>query len=182
MPPKKKKVQWQHSKAKKYLRAEIVAGNIKEETTPKVVFQQLPEVHKKWGYKNFPSRLRSLRATIKKDFSRMRVDCEAYGHDFAMVTALRAAEPPKPVPWHKSEAFQRLRVDINNDVHTTMRPSELWATRPEYQAFSLTLFRNHIYQEVDARAKRLWRFEKKKKKQLAREALEEIYGEGKEGG
>jgi hypothetical protein len=180
MPPKKKKIKWQHSKAKQYLRAEIVAGNITEAMAPKAVFEMLPQRHKAWGYKNFPSRLRSLRGTIKRDYARMQVDCESYGHDLALLLPLRESQPPKPAPWHKSKAFELLKVDIDNGLHKTTKPMALWATRPEYQAFSLTIFRNHIYQEVDARSKRSWRFEKKKRKQTAREALEEIYGEGKE--
>jgi hypothetical protein len=43
-----------------------------------------------------------------------------------------------------------------------MQPMKLRTTRPEFMAFSLKVFRKHIYQEVDSRAKRLYRFAKKK--------------------
>jgi len=45
-----------------------------------------------------------------------------------------------------------------------MKCQALHGMREEYQAFPLKTFRNHIYQEVDSRAKRAHRYAKKKKR------------------
>jgi hypothetical protein len=80
------------------------------------------------------------------------------------LTTLQAGKNPNDIPWHKSEAKNLLKKDINDGRHKEMKPEVLHGTREEYQAFPLKTFRNHIYQEVDSRAKRAHRYAKKKKR------------------
>ena len=56
------------------------------------------------------------------------------------------------------------KKDIDDGKHRQMKSEALHGTREEYQAFPLKTFRNHIYQEIDSRAKRAHRFAKKKKR------------------
>ena len=55
-----------------------------------------------------------------------------------------------------------------------MQPKDLHATRPEYAAYPLTVFRNHIHQELRARKERpYWLVQKQKKEEKKRKkALE----------
>ena len=92
----------------------------------------------------------------------MAADARDFGHDLARVKKLREANPV-PTPWHKSECPKLLKKDVDDGLHLTLKPKQLYAKREEYRAFTLTVFRNHIYQEVDSRPKREMRFERKKK-------------------
>jgi len=84
--------------------------------------------------------------------------------DRSLLTTLQAGKNPNDIPWHKSEAKTLLKKDIDDGKHKEMKPEVLHGTREEYQAFPLKTFRNHIYQEVDSRAKRAHRYAKKKKR------------------
>jgi hypothetical protein len=79
----------------------------------------------------------------------MLSDCEAYGHDVSLVKESRSAEGPQMILWHESTARGLLKQDINEGKHIQLAPLDLYSTRDEYKAFSLKMFRNHIYQEVD---------------------------------
>jgi hypothetical protein len=79
--------------------------------------------------------------------------------------------------WHKSEANELLKKDIDADKHLLMKPALLHRTRKEYEEFTLEVFRKRIYQEVDSRSKRAYRFEKKNKKKS--QAIQGIEREAK---
>ena len=53
-------------------------------------------------------------------------------------------------------------MDLDEGAHLLLKPSDLYETREEYQAFKLKVFRKHLYQEQDTRSKRAARFAKKK--------------------
>ena len=72
------------------------------------------------------------------------------------------ADPSDTIPWHVSEAKKILKRDINDGKHLQFKPLDFHVTREEYKTFSLKVFRNRIYQEVDSRSKRATRFAKKK--------------------
>lgn len=152
---------WRNSKAKQMLKEDIIFGAVTKAMLPRQVFEMRPE-YKKFEYKNFVTNLRNLRIAVDKLYARMQADCIAYGHDCAVLKDLRANDPPGPVPWHKSPARKLLKNDIDNNLHKQMQPKELHALRAEYKAFKLKVFRNHIYQEVDKRAKFEHRMKKKK--------------------
>ena len=90
----------------------------------------------------------------------MANDARDYGHDKAIVKALRVGEP---TPWNLSECPKLLKKDVEDGLYPQIEPKDLYMLRIEYQAYTLTEFRNHIYQEIDSRAKREQRFERKKK-------------------
>jgi len=113
--------------------------------------------------------LHRLRAKIAHDFERMLTDCAAYGNDRAILKEQRASDPPASIPWHKSHACKLLKMDVDNDKEhkELLKPADLYTTREEYHAFTLKLFQNHLYQEVDSRAKRAYKYEKKKNRNNA---------------
>ena len=165
MAPKKHKVSWANSKAKAQLKADILSEAVKSTDEPKDVYA-MHEIYKKWPQGNFSGNYRRLQRALERDYDRMAQDCADYGHDLAIVDVLRANNPPAKPSWHKSPARALLKKDMDEGKHKDLTPKELHKTKEEYQAFPLTKFRNHIYQEADTVAKRDWRQKKKKKKLL----------------
>jgi len=160
--PAKKKETWAKSKSKAILRRGIIDRTIANDMTPEQVFAMDPQEHGKWKWQNWKTNLSNLREAIARDRGRMAADARDFGHDLARVKKLREANPV-PTPWHKSECPKLLKKDVDDGLHLTLKPKQLYAKREEYRAFTLTVFRNHIYQEVDSRPKREMRFERKKK-------------------
>jgi hypothetical protein len=154
------KEDWAKSRSKAILRAGILAGEITPEMQPLAVFKMNPGEHGKWTYPNWRSNLRTLRLAIGRDRNRMTRDAISYGHDLAIVKSLRS--PDAKTPWHRSPAYPLLKQDVDEGKHKTMKPMLLRESRPEYSAFDLTVFRKHLYQEIDSRPKREIRYEKKK--------------------
>jgi hypothetical protein len=155
---------WEESKAKAFLRAEIISGAIRPDMKPKAVFNMHPEEYGKWRYVNWSSNLTTLRKAIARDRDRMQKDAISYGKTVQIV---REKYPRSTqTVWHLSPAARLLKQDVDDGKNAAMKPKELYESRPEYQTFSLAVFRKHIYQEVDSRPKHAIRFEKKKKKWL----------------
>ena len=50
--------------------------------------------------------------------------------------------------WDRHNARRLLKQDVIAKRNETMKPQELWRSQNEYQAFPLSVFRKHIYQEV----------------------------------
>ena len=94
----------------------------------------------------------------------MARDARDYGHNKKIVLLLRA-DMGEPTPWHKTKCPKLLKQDIDEGKHLTMRPREMYndPERKAYKDFPLSVFRNHIYQEIDCRPKREMCFERKKK-------------------
>lgn len=156
---------WAKSKAKILLRDDILIGAVTDRMSANEIFHSRPEFME-YDYEKFYTNLRNLRESLEKDQKRMQRDCEFYGHDRALLVSLRATNPPRRDPeksWHKSKARKSLKKDIDNGKHFQMKPSELYMQpdRPEYREFEPEEFRKHIHQEVDERAARLVRMQKK---------------------
>jgi hypothetical protein len=178
--PVKKPEKWRGSEAKALLRADIISKRVPDTMTAKEVYAMRPE-YKAFPIKYFSTNLKNLRKAIADNFGRMQVDCEAYGHDRAILKTLATADQTTDVPWHKSEAKKLLKEDIDNGKHIQMKPSALRRTRKEYKDFKLDVFRKHVHQEIDSRSKRAYRFAKKNKKKsqdllrVEREAIASIH-------
>jgi hypothetical protein len=173
---RKKGEEWINSRAKELLRTDIIAGNVTSKSDP-VIVHQSNEEYMKWPLKNFKTNLKNLLEAVALDYQRMAEDCEAYGHDVALLQELRLDDPPdEPTPWHKSEAQTFLSKDIDAGKHSI--PAALWESRIAYMEFPLKTFRDHIYQELKRRegVKTKARF-KKKKNRLAPPARADIVDE-----
>jgi hypothetical protein len=92
----------------------------------------------------------------------MEMDTLFFGHDKAIMTNARKNERRTSPLLIESLAPVLLKRDIDEGPHNHLTPAELHASQAEYQEFSLDVFRNHIYQEVDTRVKRAHRYAKKK--------------------
>jgi hypothetical protein len=147
------KEKWSKSQAKLMLREDIISGNVTDDMEAEDVYQSNEE-YKKFSFANFKTNMANLKDVIYTNVERMEEDCALYGHDIALIELIRQHEPAPPqVPWHKSEARQLLVKDIERGKHSLMAPRELYQERIEYRAYSLVVFRNHIYQEAKKKEK-----------------------------
>ena len=185
---KKKKETWFKSEGKLLLRNSIIAGTVTRASNPSTVHKSNPE-WEKWPFENFKTNLKNLIDAVALDYARMSKDCEAYGHDLALLKEVRQNDPnPPPTPWHMSAAKPLLIIDIDAKKHEKMTPMALWMTKIEYMEFPLGVFRDHIYQELNARDKKDSRYLKKKKRlpppprcgEIDSVALDLIYGQDNE--
>ncbi|CAB9531365.1 hypothetical protein SEMRO_3464_G348310.1 [Seminavis robusta] len=121
----------------------------------------------------------NLIKSVLRDYDRLLVDCEAYGHDMAIILQMRKDNPPVQVPWHRSEAKPLLEKDIDEKKHLEIdpetgekiKPRQLYQSRVEYREYKLKVFRDHLYQEVKKRERKQFRFEKKNSRTKTKQKL-----------
>jgi hypothetical protein len=136
--------------------------------------------------KEFKRRLATLRTQVRASLDRAAEDQLAFD-------VHRRNFPYQPFDaqghrnWHGSRAEELLEEDLAEGLYPDMKPSELYATRAEYQEFTLDVFRGHIHQCIqtakyyhtlktraeEAKAEKQREREKKKKsgeKKAAKEA------------
>lgn len=155
----KEEQKWAKSKAKAILRRGILDGSF-DNIKPEDIYKADDE-HSKWNYTNWKRNFDNLRSAIARDRGRMVRDVKAYGRDKSILLKhIRKADDPKP--WHKTNCPKLLKKDIDDELHLKRWPEDMYYLRLEYQAFPLTIFRKHVYQEIDSRPKREIRFEKKR--------------------
>lgn len=158
-----KKSSWRSSKAKSLLENMLRTDQIPETMLPKEVYNLRQEfIDSDPKYKNWSSRLRSLRKTIKMEKDRNSSD-ELALVNFRMLHPEPTHDHHGRPLWDKSQAKILLRLDMDAGKDLTMTPSELWSSRQEYyDEFTLLVFRKHIYQE---RRTRKWYESKERAKQ-----------------
>jgi hypothetical protein len=123
--------------------------------------------------KKFAQRLGSLRRQMRDD--RLRADQDQVAFNlYRLDFPYRDWNDNGDKMWYDSAAAEWLELDIEEGRYTdAMKPRDLYETRAEYQAFSLKVFRGHIYQYNDTK-KYLHTLEtrdaeKKEEKRIARE-------------
>ena len=146
-----RRVFWQNSAAKKYLKECVANGTIPVDMPPREAFKLMPAEFLSYDstYKKFTSRLRNLKNDLIDKKNRKKIDAAAFLHDRAIYprpTKNAAGEPQ----WCDSLAGQLLKLDIKEGRHKALEPKLLYTTRPEFAPYSLENFRGHIYQEVRA--------------------------------
>ena len=164
MPPKKKP-DWRFSKAKQLLWKDVVKERVTEHSDPSEVFLMRKE------YFPFKDKFAQyLEALLEKRASEQAL---ADATSAAIANDRIARGPPAnargyPI-FQGSEAERLLQLDMDLDKHNEFEPKELYGQREEYQEWPLTVFRNHIHQELRKRIEgKYWkeykqeRFQKKK--------------------
>ena len=156
-PPPNPEDNWATSTAKKLLKEDILSGRVTYSMKASVVKPMRPE-YAKWIMKNFRTNLNTLRDGIARDQRRMLVDCEAYGHDLAIVKEKRQTEIK--TPFYRTPAKPLLKQDVYNGAHLALvqgkkiTPKQLYKSRPEYQAAAtMEEFRGYLYQEIKKKSK-----------------------------
>ena len=171
---KKKSGKWIHSEAKALLRDDIIHGVVDAEMAPMHVYQ-MREEYAAFKYENFRTNLKSLRHAVATSIDQMEMDTLFFGHDKAIMTHARKNEKRTSPLWIESLAPVLLKRDIDEGLNNHLTPAELHASRAEYQEFSLQVFRNHIYQEVDMRTKRAHRYAKKKTRSQSKVSVPNLF-------
>jgi hypothetical protein len=152
MPPTNGSAPWRNSVARQLLEQDIMNGTIpltNAEMTARDVHSCRPEFSQ-LPYESFPRRLQALRDSCKAKVNRGLDDAAAYHHDRQFDQQPTSATLGLP-RWEGSNAERLLKIDITDGVDLQMTRQELYATRQEYQVFTLTTFRGHIHQEVKRR-------------------------------
>ena len=176
MPRKKKNdgdPEWATSKAKMLLEKDLLSGSIPLDAAdmePREVYLQRPEFSE-IEYTKFRTNLNSLRKSHREAQSLADSDLAALQHDLVLHPIKQTNHRGEP-RWEGSDAQRLLRLDMDEGMHYLMgKPQYLWSTRPEYKAYSKTVFRGHIDQEERLRKfinyleyKRNIKYKKKKKK------------------
>jgi hypothetical protein len=125
---------------------DILDGKVTASMKPKRVFEMRDE-DKPYGIKNFRSNLYSLHLLTQENQQEADSDAAALTHDHCIHP--KAVDMSKGYPrWDGLDAQRLLKDDMETWLTNHFDPSILWETRPEYKAFPLKVFRDHIYQEV----------------------------------
>jgi hypothetical protein len=104
----------------------------------------------------FSNRLRSLRKKITLQQERSDSNKSAHDHDRELfpIGAVDTSGLPR---WDGSAAMGLLKEDLANGQYIVGQPKLLYKSRPEYQVFSLTVFRRHIHQEIDTSTQKYYK-------------------------
>ena len=143
---------WRSSDAKRILVEDITNGIISLNDSMSasevyVKYKDRPEFQDvPYDKPSFAKRLKDLQAQISQEKEKSITDADALAHDRKIHPrpALNHRGEPQ---WVDSAAAQRLRLDVHDKKHKDMPPQDLHQSRPEYQIYSLDVFRGHIYQE-----------------------------------
>ena len=88
------------------------------------------------------------RKQVEKDNANLSAALKAFEHDQALFPRRRTHNRKGELVFDVHPAKEKLREDVENKVHKPLSPSEFRLTRPEYQCFTLDVFRDRIYQEI----------------------------------
>jgi hypothetical protein len=127
---------------------------------PKDAFRTRAEYYERVDYLWFRQRLNTLRKKIIKQNNTIAFEVAALQKDLSRRQQSKneananntVNKQGNKTRWDGSKASQLLSLDIDDKKHETMQPHQLYNSRPEYyEHFSLTVFRKHIYQEINSR-------------------------------
>lgn len=153
---------WDSAKTK--LTEEILGGRLPDEL-PAAEVWRLDPVYERVPIDNFRPNLAALRERFRKFRIANELDEEALRND-------RRLHPIKlEGRWPGSEAERLLKKDIDDGIHETMTPKELYnlPDREGYKEFPYDKFRKHIHQEVRSRSDSLYWIQLKEKTRAAKE-------------
>jgi len=152
---------WNYSNAKALLVKDIKDRIVLSGMHASQVYVMRPE-YSEFDYDCFAGYLYSLRITYDELQNLADIDAQALAHDLAL--GLRKNSKPYPI-WQGSIAERLLKEDLDTGADLVMKPAELRDSRPAYGVYPLTVFRDHIHQELRARRERPYWMGRKKAKE-----------------
>jgi hypothetical protein len=138
-------VKWVHSEEKERLRKDIIDGVVSEVTNPRIVYDMQDSTYHQFDYNCFKVNMKNLIAAIRKWQNAAVEDGLAF--ETVVEQWARPNNVPDYPPWHNSSASLLLLQDIDSGAIEGLKPSEIRQTRPEYLAYPLNVFRDHLYKE-----------------------------------
>ena len=175
---------WRNSEAKRILHSQIESGVVTADMKPRQVYAMHP-MYQLYEKNNFASNLRTMRKEIGFRGNQRAYAEQALRNDLRLAnvrteaargprTEGATATPQRAVPGIWGTAVkEQLQADMEAGLHLAMRPAQLHASRPEYQALPLKVFRGHIHQEAKSRKYVNYRKMKSEKKAARRLAAAE---------
>jgi hypothetical protein len=157
---------WFHSEEKEGLRNDIINGVVSEETDPKIVYNMRNGAYHRFPYHRFKISLKNLIQAIRK-WQNAAVEDEA-AFDNAVEQWAHPNAPPYPASWHNSIAKLYLLQDIGSHAIDGMKPIDIQRMRPEYMAYPLKVFRDHLYKERSKPASRAYWEHQRERRLLAK--------------
>lgn len=143
---RKKKPKWRNSKARAMLVRMLMDQN---SNAQEMTWQQLYASHEwfqEYDSKSFRDYVRELKKANPKKLKIVTED--------NMIIKAELKNFPRPEKTNRGQPFWDthpakllLREDVKVGKHLEMKPHILHQTRPEYKAFNLKTFRQHVYQE-----------------------------------
>ena len=103
-----------------------------------------------YGYKNFLSRLSTIRAQVERDSTQTAGDLKAL-EAFKQLNIAHTHSAHGYPEWEGSEGQKQLKIDIDEGLHEKLQPLELWCLCEVYDDWPLKVFRGHIYQKIRTR-------------------------------
>ena len=145
--PKKSTVKWQDSKAKEILMNDVASGVVDDSMTPEDVYTMKPEYAEYW--ERFPSRLSSVRKSVKDLEAKAAEDQRAY-EIFVEKHPVATHSHKGYIQWKGSESRRLVLIDLEAKKHEepgTFRT--LWESREIYKTeFPFKAFRDKCKQEI----------------------------------
>jgi hypothetical protein len=145
---------WRYSEARRLLEQDLRSGVIPLDGHAMSVeecYTQRPEFSD-FEFESFARRLHALRKQCAAKTNRSVADTAALAHDRVIAERqIAAGGIIRLLQWDGSEAERLLKLDIANDLHINLTPKNFHRSRPEYQVFSLKVFRGYIHQELKRR-------------------------------
>jgi len=146
-------VKWKKSKAKRKLRKDILAGKT-EGKTARQVYETRP-CFMEYEFVRFSANFYNLRKRLAEEKELADFNTDAYYNDRFSCARLPPSQTSKP-HWNTSQAKGLLEQDIDAGRVDAMKPVALRASRDEYKAFDLDVFRKHIHQAKKTRANKAY--------------------------
>lgn len=175
---------WASSRARRELVKLVASGEIHEDLEPHEAYficqHRFPDKFQYHGFESrFPERLEAVFAEVERDKGVADIQKQALMKDremFPKKTTNHRGEPR----WEGGKAEELLLKDMEDGKHLQMKPSELRATRQEYQEYPKQVFRKHIHQAKSARKFNQFCADMSKKKYAASDEKARIAKEKKE--
>lgn len=163
-PSKKRKkekasdlIDWAKSESKQIVLDDLENGAISLDDTDKAedlfenMYKHTPEfILEKVPFRQFRDRLRDHRKALQTRDDRIAWETACYAHD-RLVYPTTTHNSRGEKKFYLTPAAALLTQDIEDGKHLRMKPSELQASRPEYQEFSRVIFDGRIRQAIRKR-------------------------------
>ena len=152
---------WVSSKEKKQLRDDIDNGVVDATTDVRTVYNMHNGAYHAYPFNNFQTNLKNLIKAITKSKE------EAHRDLFVLASTLEensrsvASRAPLYPSWQSSEARMLLLQDLASGILANRTPAEIQQTRPEFQVYPPTVFRDNYNKELHKpKRKAYWEFQK----------------------
>jgi len=148
-PNGKKPPAWRSSPAKQMLKDGIISALYPTTIADEVVYGSSLEF-RQYKWENFKTNIKNLRAAIDHEFARAVTDATKLAADKQHRTPVARTASGYPI-WAGSVAEKLLKEDVDAGNHLLNFPRELRESKEAYKEWPLTVFRDHIQQEVKGR-------------------------------